>query len=126
MEMTRVSCEYGMKRVTQEKGCYMHKAVDLAGMPRTVVWAPQDGIVVIKNKYKSSGNTVVIDHGLGIFTLLFHLDSFSNVNVGDKIRRGSPVGKMGMTGYATGYHLHWEMRINNIHVDPLQWTKLDF
>lgn len=126
MEMTRVSCDYGMKRVTQEKGCYMHKAVDLAGMPRTVVWAPQDGIVIIKNKYKSSGNTVVIDHGLGIFTLLFHLDSFGNINVGDKIRRGSPVGKMGMTGYATGYHLHWEMRINNIHVDPLQWTKLDF
>jgi len=126
MEMTRVSCDYGMKRVTQEKGCYMHKAIDLAGIPRTVIWAPQDGIVIIKNKYKSSGNTVVIDHGLGIFTLLFHLDSFANINVGDKIRRGSPVGKMGMTGYATGYHLHWEMRINNIHVDPVQWTKLDF
>lgn len=126
MEMTRVSCDYGMKRVTQEKGCYMHKAVDLAGMPRTVIWAPQDGIVIIKNKYQMSGNTVVIDHGLGIFTLLFHLDSFSNINIGDKIKRGSPVGKMGMTGYATGYHLHWEMRIKNIHVDPLQWTKLDF
>jgi len=126
MEMTRLSCEYGTKRITQEKGCYMHKAVDITGMPKTVIWAPQDGLIVIKNRYVSSGNTIVIDHGCGIFTLLYHLDTFSNVNVGDKIKRGNPVGTMGKTGYATGYHLHWEMRKDNIPVDPLQWTKCDF
>jgi len=126
IDMSRISCGFGTKRITQEKGCYMHKAIDLAGVPKTVVWAPQDGIVVVKNRYASSGNTIVIDHGLGIFTLLFHLDNFANINVGDKVKRGNPIGTMGKTGYATGYHLHWEMRINNIPVDPMQWTKYDF
>jgi hypothetical protein len=126
MEMTGISCDYGVKRVTQEKGCYVHKALDLVGAPKTVVWAPQDGTIVIKKRYAGSGNTVVIDHGHGIFTLLFHLEDFANINEGDKVKRGNPIGKMGMTGYATGYHLHWEMRINNIHVDPMQWAKDDF
>lgn len=126
IEMTGITTDYGVKRITQEKGCYTHKALDLIGAPRTVVWAPQDGIVVIKNRYESSGNTVVVDHGCGVFSLLFHLEDFANVNVGDKVRRGNPVGTLGMTGYATGYHLHWEMRINNIHVDPMQWVKDDF
>ena len=130
LEMTRVISDYGTKRITQERGCYMHKAVDIIGLLKTVVWAPQDGIIVVKNRYAMSGNTIVIDHGLGIFTLLYHLDSFANVNVGDKIRRGNPVGTMGNTGYASGSHLHWEMRIfdgeKGIHVDPMQWTKCDF
>ena len=126
MEMTGISCDYGVKRVTQEKGCYVHKALDLVGAPKTVVWAPQAGTIVIKKRYAGSGNTVVIDHGHSIFTLLFHLEDFANINEGDKVKRGNPVGKMGMTGYATGYHLHWEMRINNIHVDPMQWAKDDF
>lgn len=126
IEMSKVTVEFGTKRITEEKGCYTHKALDISGMPKTVVWAPQDGIVIIKNRYASSGNTVVIDHGNGVFSLLFHLDSFANINVGDKLKRGNPVGKMGKTGYATGYHLHWEMRINNIPVDPMEWTKFDF
>ncbi len=128
MEMTKVTCDFGMKRITQEKGFYMHKAVDIIG--NSVVWAPQDGIVVIKDRFARSGNTVVIDHGLGIFTLLFHLDKFANINIGDKIKRGNPVGPMGATGYTTGRHLHWEMRIfdgeKGVQVDPLQWTKCDF
>ena len=127
IEITRTSCEYGTKRITQQKGCYMHKALDVvAALPKSVVWAPQEGIIVTKDRFVESGNTIVIDHGWGVFTMLFHLDSFSNVNVGDKIKRGNPVGTMGKTGYATGYHLHWEMRINNIPVDPMQWTKGDF
>ena len=60
---------------------------------------------------------------MGILTLLFHLENYSNINVGDAVKRGNPVGTMGKTGYATGYHLHWEMRINNTPVDPLQWIK---
>ena len=130
MEISKVSCDFGTKRVTQEKGFYMHKAVDVVGVPKTVVWAPQDGIIISKNRYTRSGNTVVIDHGLGIFTLLFHLDKFANINVGDKVKRGNPVGTMGQTGYATGYHLHWEMRIfdgeKGIQIDPLQWTTCTF
>ncbi|OGB83449.1 hypothetical protein A3F66_03815 [candidate division TM6 bacterium RIFCSPHIGHO2_12_FULL_32_22] len=126
IEMSKVSCEFGTLRTTQQKGCYAHKALDILGAPKSVVWAPQDGIVAVKDRFVQSGNTIVIDHGCGILTLLFHLDNFANINVGDKIRRGNPVGTIGKTGYATGYHLHWEMRKDNIQIDPMEWTKNNF
>ena len=126
IEYTSVATEFGVQRITPEKGCYAHNAIDLLAMPRSVIWAPQEGRVVIKDRYEESGNTVVIDHGLGVFTLLFHLEDFADINVGDRLKRGNPVGKMGKTGYASGYHLHWEMQINGVKVDPQQWTKDGF
>jgi murein DD-endopeptidase MepM/ murein hydrolase activator NlpD len=113
-------------RTTQEKGRYVHKAVDVINMPKSVVWSTQDGVVVVKQRFVNSGNTVIVDHGWGVFSLFFHLDNFADINVGKKIAKGNPIGTLGKTGYATGYHLHWEMRVNNIPVDPLQWTKSNF
>lgn len=121
IEIKRKTTDYGTVRTTQMRGRYMHKAVDVINLPRSVVWAPQDGIIVMKDRFGYSGNTVIIDHGYGLFTLLYHLENFANINVGDKVKRGAPVGTLGMTGYASGYHLHWEMRIGNVHVDPEQW-----
>ena len=92
-------------------------------MPRSVVWAPQDGIVVMKDRFAPSGNTVIVDHGLGILSLFYHLEDFADIEVGQKVAQGNPLGTIGKTGFATGYHLHWEMRINNTPVDPLQWVK---
>lgn len=126
VDSKRVSTDFGTVRVTQHKGKYAHKAVDLIGNPKSVIWTTQDGIVIVKDRFVHSGNTIVVDHGCGIFSLFYHLDSYANIEVGDSIRKGSPVGTLGKTGYATGYHLHWEMRINNIPVDPLQWAKNDF
>ena len=126
IDITAISTEYGTIRTTQERGRYAHKAVDILNTPKSVVWATQDGIVVLKNRYSYSGNTVVIDHGFGILSLFFHLDSFADITVGDRIKRGNPIGTLGKTGYASGYHLHWEMRINNVPVDPLQWIKPTF
>lgn len=122
----QITCEFGVGRTTQERGWYRHKAIDLAGTPRCVVWAPQSGQVVIKARYAATGNTVVIDHGLGLLTLLCHLEEFANLQVGDRIKQGNPVGTLGKTGYATGYHLHWEMRLQGVHVDPWQWLQLTF
>lgn len=124
IEIQRVSCDFGTIRTTQHKGRYAHKAVDVINMPRSVVWAPQDGIVVLKDRFASSGNTVVVDHGLGILSLFYHLDNFADIETGQKVAQGNPIGTIGKTGFATGYHLHWEMRINNIPVDPLQWIKM--
>jgi hypothetical protein len=124
IEIQRVSCDYGTIRTTQHKGRYAHKAVDVVNMPRSVVWAPQDGIVVMKDRFAASGNTVIIDHGLGILSLFYHLEDFADIEVGQKILQGNPLGTIGKTGFATGYHLHWEMRINNTPVDPLQWIKM--
>lgn len=126
-EVQRISTEFGELRVTQEKGMYAHKGVDIVNFPKSVIWAPQDGIVVIKDRYTFSGNTVVIDHGWGIMSLFFHLDSLSPaIAVGKSIKKGNPIGTLGKTGYANGYHLHWEIRVNNISVDPLEWTKPGF
>ncbi|MGB8467713.1 MAG: M23 family metallopeptidase [Candidatus Babeliales bacterium] len=122
-----ISTEFGAIRVTQEKGRYYHKAVDIVNTPKSVIWAPQSGVVALKERYALSGNTVVIDHGCGICSLFFHLDDFAeNIVVGHHIKQGNPIGTLGKTGYASGYHLHWEMRVNNIAVDPLQWTDVHF
>ena len=126
IDIIRVSGEFGVIRTAQHKGRYAHKALDIINQPKSVVWATQDGIVVLKERYAHSGKTVIIDHGWGILSLFFHLDNFANIEVGDAIAKGNPIGTLGKTGYASGYHLHWEMRVNNIQVDPMQWTKTLF
>lgn len=127
LAMTGITTEFGIQRVAQERGCYVHKAIDMvASAPRSVVWASQSGIVVLKDRYAHSGNTIIIDHGHGILSMYFHLETYANIEVGQKVRKGNPVGTMGKTGYANGYHLHWEIRVGNVAVDPMQWTKRDF
>lgn len=125
-ESSQITSDFGVIRATQERGLSQHKALDLVAQPRSVVWAPQDGIVVIKGRYAHSGNTVVIDHGYGLLSLFFHLDQFGPSAVGEPIKKGKPLGTVGKTGYATGYHLHWEMRVNGVAVDPFEWTQQTF
>jgi len=126
IDIIRSTCDFGTVRTTQQKGKYIHKAIDILNAPKSVVWASQEGIVAIKDRYEESGNTIVIDHGWGVVSMYFHLEDFANIEVGDRIRKGNPVGTLGTTGYATGYHLHWELRVNNVAVDPLQWVKATF
>ena len=126
IEIQRITTDFGTVRTTQHKGRYAHKALDVINLPKSVVWATQAGRVVLKDRFASSGNTVIVDHGMGILSLFFHLDDFANIEVGEKIAQGDPLGYIGKTGEASGYHLHWEMRVNNIQVDPIQWTKSIF
>lgn len=126
VESQGISTEFGLTRVTQERGKYLHTALDLRAMPRSVIWASNAGKVVLKDRYEHSGNTIVIDHGHGLLSLFFHLDSFADIAVGDTLKKGHPIGTVGKTGYANGYHLHWEMRLHNIPVDPMQWTESAF
>ena len=126
IEIQRISTEFGTIRTTSHKGRYAHKALDILNLPKSVVWAPQDGLVVMKDRFAESGNTVVIDHGHGLLSLFFHLDAFANIAVNQSIAKGNPLGTLGKTGYASGYHLHWEMRLHNIPIDPIQWTKTIF
>jgi murein DD-endopeptidase MepM/ murein hydrolase activator NlpD len=65
-----------------------------------------------------SGNTVVIDHGLGLFSLLAHLSRI-DVAAGSDVTRGAPLGLSGATGRVTGPHLHWALRLSEFSVDPL-------
>lgn len=126
IEISKMTCDFGTIRISQEKGKYTHRAVDLTNTPKSVVWAAQSGVVIIKDRYAMTGNTVVIDHGWGIITMYFHMEKLADISVGDRINQGNPVGTLGETGYASGYHLHWELRVNNIPVDPMQWINPTF
>lgn len=126
IDIKRVSTPFGEVRTTSEKGRYLHKAVDILNYPKSVVWASQDGRIIIKDRFLLTGNTVVVDHGIGVFTIYCHLEDFADIEVGDFVKKGNKLGRLGMTGYANGYHLHWELRVNNVAVDPFQWTKKSF
>jgi murein DD-endopeptidase MepM/ murein hydrolase activator NlpD len=122
INVRRMTTPFGEVRMTPERGRYMHKGIDLVDLPKSIVWASQHGKVIIKDRFTMTGNTIVIDHGLGVSTLYAHLENFAEVEVGDMVKKGNPIGRIGMTGYASGYHLHWELRVNGTPVDPLEWT----
>jgi len=99
-----------------------HHGVDFAGAPGTPVLAAADGTVIIADALNIRGNTIVIDHGWGIYTLYAHQNTML-VNPGDTVTSGQSIGTIGSTGRITGPHLHWEVWVNGVSVDPLQWVQ---
>jgi murein DD-endopeptidase MepM/ murein hydrolase activator NlpD len=94
--------------------------VDIAAPEGEVVSAANAGIVRLAEMLPLSGITVVVDHGMGILTYYMHMSAV-NVVAGQRVSKGDIVGNVGMTGLATGPHLHWGVRVNGIYVDPLRW-----
>jgi murein DD-endopeptidase MepM/ murein hydrolase activator NlpD len=91
------------------------------------VRAAQNGLVVLAERLPLGGNTVILDHGAldhgaGVFTAYLHLASVT-VQVGQHVRAGQVVGTVGSTGLSTAPHLHWELQVNGVLVDPLVWTE---
>lgn len=99
-----------------------HRGVDFAGAPGTPVLAAADGTVVLADALNLRGNAVVIDHGWGVFTLYAHQNTIL-VNPGETVTSGQAIGTIGSTGRITGPHLHWEVWLNGVTVDPLQWVQ---
>jgi murein DD-endopeptidase MepM/ murein hydrolase activator NlpD len=95
----------------------LHNGIDLAAPEGTPVFASGAGRVVLARERIISGNTVVIEHLPGVYTLYYHLETLE-VQKGQRLRRGQRIGTVGMTGLATGPHLHWELRIGGVAVDP--------
>ncbi len=95
-----------------------HSGGDFLSGAGTPVLAPNAGRVVLARDLYFSGNTVVIDHGLELFSLLAHL-SETDVHEGDLVVEGQVIGKVGATGRVTGPHLHWAVRANGARVDPV-------
>lgn len=108
-----------------DTGAYIipHKGVDLKAAIGTNVFAMNRGVVKIAKEYRSYGNMVVLDHGLGVQTLYLHLSKM-NVKVGDVVPRGKIIGLSGDTGYVSGPHLHLSVRVGGTSIDPLQFLKL--
>lgn len=99
-----------------------HSGVDFAGSPGTSILAAADGTVVMADRIHIRGNTTLIDHGWGLFTLYAHQDE-TLVQLGEVVESGQLIGTVGSTGRSTGPHLHWEVWLNGVNIDPMQWVQ---
>jgi murein DD-endopeptidase MepM/ murein hydrolase activator NlpD len=95
-----------------------HQGVDFRAMQGTPVRAPNSGLVVLAADFYFTGNTVIVDHGLGLFSVFAHLSRVA-VGEGMPISGGDLLGEAGATGRVTGPHLHWGVRLSDATVDPL-------
>jgi murein DD-endopeptidase MepM/ murein hydrolase activator NlpD len=99
----------------------MHAGLDIAAAPGSPVYAPADGIVIFASYDESYGKLVSIDHGYGVTTRFAH-NSQIYVHVGQRVNKWDVISAVGNTGRSTGPHLHYEVRINSIPVDPINFV----
>ena len=114
---------FGKRRVLNGTPGSPHSGVDFPVPAGTPVLATQRGRVVLAEPLYFSGNTVVLDHGLGVYTLYAHFESIA-VQAGDLVDTGAVLGKVGATGRVTGPHLHWGLTVNRARANPLQLIAL--
>lgn len=112
------SSPFGFKRFFNGEPRAPHAGLDIAAAFGTVAHAPASGVVVQTGDYFFNGQTVMIDHGQGMISMLCHLSRI-DVKIGQKVAQGEAIGLVGKTGRATGPHLHWGVSLNNARVDPL-------
>jgi len=98
----------------------VHQGIDLASLVNSPVPAANNGVVVFAEPLGIYGGTVIIDHGLGLFSMYSHL-SFIAVKAGDSVSKGGNVGRTGSTGMAGGDHLHFSILIHDTFVNPVEW-----
>jgi murein DD-endopeptidase MepM/ murein hydrolase activator NlpD len=104
---------------------HFHSGTDFSGAPGTPIMASATGVVVFVDTLNVRGKATIIDHGWGVFTGYWH-QSEQYAQIGDVVSTGQVIGTVGATGRVTGPHLHWEMWVNGIPVDPMQWIKQSF
>ncbi len=97
-----------------------HLGVDLAAVRKARVEASNNGVVVFAGDMGLYGNTVIIDHGFGLFSLYSHMSSIG-AKVGDRVKKGAEIGRTGSTGFAGGDHLHFGLYLHGTPVLPLEW-----
>lgn len=99
-----------------------HGGVDLAAPAGAAIVAPAAGTVAFAGTWSIRGNVVVLDHGAGVHSVYAHASSIA-VAAGQPVTRGQILGRVGSTGLSTGPHLHWEVRVAGVAVEPLEWTQ---
>ncbi len=117
-----ISSPYGMRTHPTTGEYKLHTGTDFcaSGINGKTVYAVKDGEVIYAAKHKAYGNFVIIDHGNGVSSCYAHMqDGSMRVSVGDKVLQGQPIGKVGSTGYSTGPHLHFEIRIDGATTNPM-------
>jgi len=116
---------YGVRRTYKGIGTDLtingfHTGLDFAGGEGLQIFAPASGRVIFAAPLTVRGNATIIDHGLGVYSGFWHQSEIL-VNVGDLVGQGQVIGRVGGTGRVTGAHLHWEVWVNGVQVDPLDW-----
>ena len=113
----RLSGNFGLRRVFNGQPRSPHAGLDVAVARGTPIMSSAPGTVLATDDYFFNGKTIFVDHGNGLITMYCHLDQF-DVKVGDDVNKGQQLGLSGMTGRATGPHLHWSVILNGAMVDP--------
>lgn len=116
----RISSNFGWRLSPFEGRRHMHAGIDIAAEVGEIVKAPADGVVTFVGDFDSLGKTVVISHGNGVITRYGHLDGFLT-RKGAVVKRGQSIAKVGSTGRSTGPHLHYEVWIRNVPVNPMDF-----
>ena len=119
----QISTVFGTRRIMNEKWTSVHKGVDIRGREGDNVEASNGGKVVLAEELFFGGNTIILDHGQGIYTIYMHLSGF-NVKLGDYVEKADTIGFVGSSGRATGPHLHFGAKVMGINVDPVSMMKL--
>jgi murein DD-endopeptidase MepM/ murein hydrolase activator NlpD len=120
---TAVNSNFGSRSVFNGQPRSPHAGVDFSGAVGTPILAPAAATVALAGDLYFTGQTVVLDHGQGLFSILAHLSEITVVE-GTRIEGGSVVGALGATGRVTGPHLHWGVRLHGARVDPLSILKV--
>ena len=115
---------FGMRRTYNGTLASVHKGMDFRAATGTPVRAGNSGVVVLARPLYYEGNCVVIDHGLGLFTVSMHLSRI-DVKEGQHLSLGERIGLSGATGRVTGPHLHWAVRWQDAYLDPAKMLKMD-
>jgi len=124
-ESTYFTSRYGNRRTyiginTDISVQGFHTGLDFGGGTGLPITAPARGKVIIAENWTVRGGTTIIDHGWGVYSGFWHQSKFY-AQVGDVVEQGQIIGEVGGTGRVTGPHLHWELWVNGIQVDPLDW-----
>lgn len=113
----RLTTPFGYQRVVNGVPANRHAAIDIANKEGTPIMASNDGKVVLSESIYLTGNTIIIDHGLNVFSIYAHMSKLQ-AEVGQEVKQGQVIGLMGTTGFSTGPHLHYGMLIGNTYVNP--------
>ena len=118
--------EFGLKRLrngTIDAG--FHKGIDLRAPKGTPILAANSGTVVMASHFKAHGNMVLVNHGQGVMTIYLHMQSIK-VKLRQKVHKGEVIGTVGSTGLSTAPHVHFQVFVHGVPVDPKQWVETEF
>lgn len=120
-----ITSQFGTRRQYGGEIQSYHAGIDMRGATGDPFYAPAPGVVVLAEVLKVRGGAVILDHGAGVLSGFYHLDKIG-VEVGQFVEQGDILGEIGSTGLSTGSHLHWELRVGGVAVDPGEWTERQF